>query len=544
MNSNTRLLENLLRCVTTAHREFARHSVRATNRRCSIHSAASMRTAWVTRLRLPLLLLLTLPATIHAQFTVTTNGGAITITRYTGGDAAVTIPSTITGRPVTCIGDFAFSRLPWYPIGSGLLSVTIPNSVTSIGDSAFSECFMLTNAWIGSGVTNIGDRAFYNCGSLRGVYFQGNAPSSIGTNVFQGDPFVTVYCLPGTLGWGTNVLIAFNAPIIYIDTAPPTITIQPRTNLVNAYGSASFSSTVITGAPPLFYQWSLNNSNILNATNSLLIITNIEPSDLGTYTVVVTNRYGSTNASANLTMYPFLATPFIGSVAYWGLPHTLSIEAWGSGPLTYQWFENGSAIPNATNQDLTLTSIQFTNAGLYSVVVSSPWGSVTNTPAQVVVRPAEVSLEMYPGIYPGVTVSGAVGDTYVIQSNADLTNTNGWTTAATITLTNAAQLWLDKNVNAASATNKQRFYRVLFGPSGPAGASLGMYPGRHPRVMVSGVVGYTYLIQRSWDLAETNSWMTVASITLTNPVQLWMDYNVNAASPTHAQHFYRVLPGP
>ena len=67
--------------------------------------------------------------------------------------------------------------------------------------------------------------------------------------------------------------------------------------------------------------------------------------------------------------------------------------------------KNGSAIANATNSTLSLTSIQFADGGLYSVVVSSPLGSVTNTPEQVVVNPAGVSLGMFPGVY----VSGVVG---------------------------------------------------------------------------------------------------------------------------------------
>ncbi len=83
---------------------------------------------------------------------------------------------------------------------------------------------------------------------------------------------------------------------------------------------------------------------------------------------------------------------------------------------------------------------------------------------------------MYSRIHPGVTVSGAVGDTCVIKSNAGITNTNGWTTVAAMTLTNTAQLWVDTNVNAASQTNAQRFYRIAPGPLRPARLSLEMYP--------------------------------------------------------------------
>ena len=51
-----------------------------------------------------LLLLLTLPAVVQAQFTYTTNNGQMTITRYTGPGGAVVIPTTINGRPVTPYG--------------------------------------------------------------------------------------------------------------------------------------------------------------------------------------------------------------------------------------------------------------------------------------------------------------------------------------------------------------------------------------------------------------------------------------------------------
>ena len=51
------------------------------------------------------LLLLALPAVVQAQYTYTTNNGAITITGYTGPGGAVTIPSMTNGLPVTSIGD-------------------------------------------------------------------------------------------------------------------------------------------------------------------------------------------------------------------------------------------------------------------------------------------------------------------------------------------------------------------------------------------------------------------------------------------------------
>jgi hypothetical protein len=240
---------------------------------------------------------------------------------------------------------------------------------------------------------------------------------------------------------------------------PPVITSQPQSVAADAHDTVSFNVTA-SGVSPLTYQWSLNGTNIWGATSSSLKIPNVMQSALGTYTVVVSNLFGNVMSSnAVLSMYPFLAVPFGGIVTNWGQDAILSVQAWGTGPLSYQWFDNGAAILNATNQTLDLSSIQFTDAGLYSVVVSSPLGSVTNTPEQVVVNPAGVSL----GLYPGVTVSGTVGYTYVIQSSSDLSNTNSWVTVGTLTLEEQIQLWVDINCNTSSPTNTHRFYRVLPG---------------------------------------------------------------------------------
>jgi hypothetical protein len=241
---------------------------------------------------------------------------------------------------------------------------------------------------------------------------------------------------------------------------PPNIAItsQPKPVTVDAWYNASFGVTAI-GTMPLNYQWSFNGSNISNASASSLTISNVTQDNLGAYAVVVSNAFGTVASSnATLSMYPFIESPFTGAVTYWGKDATLSVQAWGTGPLSYQWFYNGVAILNGTNQNLELSSIQFTNAGLYSVVVSSPLGSsVTNTPAQVVVNPAGVSL----GMYAGVTVSGVVGYTYCIQATSDLTKTNSWATVASLTLMQPIQLWVDISVNAS--TNPHRFYRVIPG---------------------------------------------------------------------------------
>ena len=194
--------------------------------------------AMKTRIKslLPLLLLLALPATVRAQFTFTTNNGAITITGYTGPGGSVTIPDTIGGLPVISIGTQALynnESLTNVMIGTNVTNVgigafagcssltaitvnsnnqaytsltgvlfnqsqttlieypgglrgnyTIPNSVSSIGTSAFALCTNLTSITIPNGVTNVGPAAFFHCINLTSVTLS-DSTTTIGYNAFN-----------------------------------------------------------------------------------------------------------------------------------------------------------------------------------------------------------------------------------------------------------------------------------------------------------------------------------------------------------------------
>ena len=90
-----------------------------------------VRAAWLPLL---LLLTLTLSTAVQAQFTYGKVNGAITIAGYTGAGGDVTIPSVLEGLLVRYIGIAAFQSK------GTLTRVTIPDSVTSIGGSAFFGC--------------------------------------------------------------------------------------------------------------------------------------------------------------------------------------------------------------------------------------------------------------------------------------------------------------------------------------------------------------------------------------------------------------------
>ncbi|MDY2592284.1 MAG: leucine-rich repeat domain-containing protein, partial [Sodaliphilus sp.] len=72
---------------------------------------------------------------------------------------------------------------------TGLTSVTIPNSVTSIGDYAFSDCTGLTSITIGNSVTEIGECAFGKCSGLTRIDAYPNPEKvSTGARAFDGVP--------------------------------------------------------------------------------------------------------------------------------------------------------------------------------------------------------------------------------------------------------------------------------------------------------------------------------------------------------------------
>src|SRR5437867_9430113 len=68
-----------------------------------------------------------------------------------------------------------------------------------------------------------------------------------------------------------------------------------------------------------------------------------------------------------------------------GLNAQFTVTAGGISPFSYQWQFNGANVISATNSSLSLTNVQFTNAGIYRVVVTNNYGSVTSTDAVLTV---------------------------------------------------------------------------------------------------------------------------------------------------------------
>ena len=116
-------------------------------------------------------------AAAYEDFEYSVEGETVTITEYKGHGGDVVIPSEIDGKKVTAIGEFAFE-------GSDLTSVTIPDTVTSIGWEAFRYCGILKNVTIPDSVTDFGWEAFKGCSSLKSVTLP-DSVKTISTEMFM-----------------------------------------------------------------------------------------------------------------------------------------------------------------------------------------------------------------------------------------------------------------------------------------------------------------------------------------------------------------------
>ena len=133
--------------------------------------------------------------------------------------------------------------------------------------------------------------------------------------------------------------------------AEPSINVEPASQMVIAGDNASFAVTA-AGAPPLAYQWFFNGNAISGATATNYSVTGVTAINTGSYTVVVSNRFGtvaSTAAILSLPLPPAITTPPLSTTNSLGDAVSFTAAASGTVPLHYQWRFDGMPIDGATN---------------------------------------------------------------------------------------------------------------------------------------------------------------------------------------------------
>jgi endonuclease/exonuclease/phosphatase family metal-dependent hydrolase len=97
--------------------------------------------------------------------------------------------------------------------------------------------------------------------------------------------------------------------VLLLTNAPPAITTQPQSQSVLAGQTATFSIGA-TGTPPLSYQWFFSGTNIAGATTNPFTLINVQLTNTGNYSVVVTNIAGSVTSSVT-TLTVFVTNPVV-----------------------------------------------------------------------------------------------------------------------------------------------------------------------------------------------------------------------------------------
>ena len=173
---------------------------------------------------------------------------------------------------------------------------------------------------------------------------------------------------------------------------PVSVQAQPQGASGMEGGTVTFSIQA-DGGPPLYYQWQFQGAVIPGARGATLTLTNVDSSQAGNYSVVVSNHINVlTSQTVVLQVDPvphaplLLVQPQSHSVPA-GYAASLAVVAAGTAPLSYQWFTNGIALSNATNTAVVFNPVGASNAANYSVLVSNHHGTVLSLVATLLVTP-------------------------------------------------------------------------------------------------------------------------------------------------------------
>lgn len=323
------------------------------------------------------------------------------------------------------------------------------------------------------------------------------------------------FCM-GTLGY-----------VYFYFTAQP----QSQTAIIGA--NVTFSVGVIA-APPPCYQWYHNGSPIPGARSQSYSITNVQPSDAGSYFVLLDNASWGIRQSDSATL-AILPPPTITAApqsrtAEAGADAGFSVSFTGTPQPACQWFFNyTNAIPGGTNPVLQLVNVQPAQSGPYSVVVSNVAGSITSPPAMLsVIPPVERRL------MPMLDLTGQAGTPLNVDFADAAAPVMDWQLLSSVALTNASQLYFD----SSSSLPSNRFYRAWQTGVPPLRPGLDLH--MVPALTLAGAVGSMVRLDAINIIGPTDAWFTVATLVLTNTFQAYPDVSSIGKPP----RLWRVVPLP
>ena len=246
-----------------------------------------------------------------------------------------------------------------------------------------------------------------------------------------------------------NAGLSNRVAAVYIISESDGTGLPNYTKFTNSYPGGPKGPVSLQFHPPSF---------VTNAgTNSLL-----EYQKIVRY--LLTNGYSLLLPSAFVACYPAITNQPVSQSAFTGGTATFTVSAGGDAPLAYKWLFNGTARAGATNVSLTLTNLQITNSGNYSIIVTNAFGSSTSSVAVLTVTvPFLLNFtnghngQGYVSNRFCFTLTGPAGSNAVISAS---TNLQTWIPLLTNPLGSGTLLFTD-----LLATNyPRRYYRATLGP--------------------------------------------------------------------------------
>jgi hypothetical protein len=224
----------------------------------------------------------------------------------------------------------------------------------------------------------------------------------------------------GASNWQTNTGTPANSENLYVYAG----TTNPGTaSSVTSFPGTQIFSTVINANPPVPTTANLVTYTAPASAGYFFSWIDVTPHTPPTTTANGTVALDSIRIdSFSCVGASILTQPLATNSICQGYPISLSVTGAGYG-LSYQWYYNGSPIPGATASTFTLAAAAATDAGTYTVKVSSSCGagnSVFSSAAQLIVNPAPLAVVTPAGsttICPGatVTLNSSTGSGYTYQ---------------------------------------------------------------------------------------------------------------------------------
>ncbi|PWU16345.1 MAG: hypothetical protein C5B50_13770 [Verrucomicrobia bacterium] len=279
--------------------------------------------------------------------------------------------------------------------GSGTL-------VLNFADGTHSQTFNFNDQdWF----NNSANVALQGFGRLKLTTFSFEDPGSSNPNLYQttinlaasglNQPLASIsFTNPPVGGNQDSAIFAISGALMPAQV----IIIQQPQSVTNSNPSAGVTIPVVAmGAPPLTYQWYNGTPGsgtlVAGQTAASLNFTPVTTNQAGNYFVVITNAYNAvTSTVATLTVLtaPLFTQQPNPTNLFLFAGQTARFSAVGAGatPLTYTWRFNGTAITGATTNAYTITSVQLTNTGNYSLRLSNAYGMATSSVVSLTVTPA------------------------------------------------------------------------------------------------------------------------------------------------------------